>query len=884
MSASWTLVSRTAELRALRLALDGADIAGVVLAGPAGVGKTRLATEFVDHAGRTGWATAWARATRSTATVPFGAFAHLLPATSAPALHPLDLMLRASQAVRALGADGRVVLAVDDAHLLDEPSAALVHQLAATRAAFVVTTVRDGERVPDAVRALWKDGLADRVELRPLSRDQTGELLAAVLGGHVDTATGHRLWEASRGNVLYLREVVLMGRQRGALARRHGVWTWRGEFGGSRRLRELVDDRLSGIGGPQRAALEVLALGEPLPTAMLAGIVGGPVLGELEDRGLLALVTEGRRGLVRLAHPLHGEVIADGLGTLRRAAIYGQLADAMAATGARRRDDALRLGVWLLESGRKADPDVLLAAAQRALALFDYPLAERLVRNALDSGAVDAVTTLGAALHGQRRFDDAARTLATPPAEDAPATAVVEWALVAARNAAVGLADLRSADTILRSAEDRLGADPTSAQVTAFRAFVAFLGGRLADALHMVDRATARGVPDVETSVRVTLTKANALVAAGRSADALRLAEDTVAGAAHLAQERPPLYDEARVALTAVHFVGGRYAETQRLAERALAEVVVAGQQPLHGPWALYSGVASLALGHAETGRRRIRESIASLRQHYDPVGIMGFALVSAAQAAALLGLLDEARQAMADWQQSRHPAIRIYDVWFELAAAWVLAAEGATSEAARRACAAADVAVHQQARMFELDALHLAVRFGARGLAARVADVGAATDHACAGAYVEHAAALEARDGDRLERCALTFADLDLPLLAAEAAVEAAEAYQRLGRTRDAPRVRRRSREWHALCKGARTPVLLRAARGPAVQALTVRERELAELAARGLSDREIAELLVISPRTVGNHLNSVYAKLGVTGRANLAATLTPGSDRSDG
>ena len=57
----------------------------------------------------------------------------------------------------------------------------------------------------------------------------------------------------------------------------------------------------------------------------------------------------------------------------------------------------------------------------------------------------------------------------------------------------------------------------------------------------------------------------------------------------------------------------------------------------------------------------------------------------------------------------------------------------------------------------------------------------------------------------------------------------------------------------------------------------LTPRERETAELAARGRTDREIAEALFLSIRTVHAHLRSAYAKLGVTGRGDLAAILLP-------
>jgi DNA-binding NarL/FixJ family response regulator len=58
-------------------------------------------------------------------------------------------------------------------------------------------------------------------------------------------------------------------------------------------------------------------------------------------------------------------------------------------------------------------------------------------------------------------------------------------------------------------------------------------------------------------------------------------------------------------------------------------------------------------------------------------------------------------------------------------------------------------------------------------------------------------------------------------------------------------------------------------------VSALTSREKEVARLAAQGLSNQVIAHQLFLSVRTVEAHLSHVYTKLGVTGRAELAAFL---------
>jgi len=71
-----------------------------------------------------------------------------------------ELLRRAAAALVEGRGGARLALGVDDAHLLDDVSAALVHQLAATGSEFVVVTVRSGEPVPDPVVGLWKDGLA----------------------------------------------------------------------------------------------------------------------------------------------------------------------------------------------------------------------------------------------------------------------------------------------------------------------------------------------------------------------------------------------------------------------------------------------------------------------------------------------------------------------------------------------------------------------------------------------------------------------------------------------------------------------------------------------------------------------------------------------------
>ena len=111
----------------------------------------------------------------------------------------------------------RLLLGIDDAHLLDDASAALVQLLVAGGTASAVVTVRSGEPVPDAIASLWKDGPAPLVALQALARAEVEAVVTTVLDDPVDGATLHFLWESSRGNALFLRELVRHGVESGAL-------------------------------------------------------------------------------------------------------------------------------------------------------------------------------------------------------------------------------------------------------------------------------------------------------------------------------------------------------------------------------------------------------------------------------------------------------------------------------------------------------------------------------------------------------------------------------------------------------------------------------------------------------------------------------------------
>src|SRR3954451_4291457 len=252
----WPLVGREAGRRLVDDALSAGTTGGVVIAGPAGVGKTRLVTEFARRSEPRGCEVTWVRATGSAASIPLGAFAQALSAADLGLPEGVELLARARRRLAERAGGHRLVLCVDDGQHLDDASATLVHQLVVTCEAFAIVTVRSGDPVPDAVRALWKDELCTRLELAALSREDVDVLLAAALGAPADGATVTALWKRTRGNALFVRELVRHGLDGGLLADEGGLWRWRGRVEGGARLAELVDLRIDGLRAPIRDLLE----------------------------------------------------------------------------------------------------------------------------------------------------------------------------------------------------------------------------------------------------------------------------------------------------------------------------------------------------------------------------------------------------------------------------------------------------------------------------------------------------------------------------------------------------------------------------------------------------------------------------------------------------
>jgi DNA-binding NarL/FixJ family response regulator len=171
--------------------------------------------------------------------------------------------------------------------------------------------------------------------------------------------------------------------------------------------------------------------------------------------------------------------------------------------------------------------------------------------------------------------------------------------------------------------------------------------------------------------------------------------------------------------------------------------------------------------------------------------------------------------------------------------------------------------------------ALHAAARFGDRSSLQRLVDVAKGIDGPLAAVDADHAAGLLNGDADAVFSAAQQFEHAGALLSAADAAAQAAALFDAAGDRRNAVDAAASADRLAAACGGVQTPELL-VASNPLP--LSVREREIAHLVAQGLSNREIAERLVVSTRTVESHIYKACIKVDVSDREGLAILIRHG------
>ncbi|MEV5819729.1 LuxR C-terminal-related transcriptional regulator [Micromonospora haikouensis] len=828
---------RRQALSNLRTAVAAGRCAAVL--GPQGSGRTSVLRAVVAGLVADGVDVDLLEGSDAEAGVPLAAFAPLVAAVGLRGADPLEVYTRLPGLVTAR----RRIVAVDDADRLDRASVVLLGQLSRARARVVVTasgladlpgTARDADPAGWHIEALG-----------PLGADDLLSLATDILGDELAAPSAAVLVTHALGNPGRAAEML---RAAAGSAVRTDAGIELGPVRVSPRLRQLVAPELPEPGTGPRRLLDLLAVASALPVE----VVDPTALEPAASDGLVEVAG----AAVRLADPLLDDVLRAAMSPQRQARYCGEAADLV-----RDRDgwevDAVLLAA---RAGRRIDPAVALAAAERALNAHAPDRALQLVRFA-DPGLADTQLVLGAAHSEQGDHQGAAEAL----------------------RAALALA---GDDRARMRVGQQVGllhavrrADPATAveEVTRIAASVTDPSWRPVLAADLVKWRLMAGLPVDNIEVRPVASQAavrvnEAVIAAMISTTAGPLDETerhVASGLEALAATdvAPPFAgDLLRLSAYLSLAFGGNLAGAEEFA-LGYRDAAARSADPALGMWEY--GTAELAL-HA--GRTAHADAMSARAMRHlawrDFTGLRPAARALRAAVLARRGRISLAQELAGQCtpEERADPKVALHLARVEAERQLRHRDRRAAYETLRLAGEAAVAAHNVHLGLLVLDEAcmvqpteEVAALLGAY---AKVSDLFAL--------LARRAQALVERRFDLVAECAEGLLALGMPGRAAQAAASAAELAAGTGAGERARRLRRRAVAIVSTAGCARWPA------PDEVDPLTGRELEIAELAARRVRSREIAESLGLSVRTVDNHLARVFRKLGVRGRDELPDALS--------
>lgn len=865
MNSPWPFVGREAAVTDIATRISEGPVGhGIMLQGPAGVGKSTLLNHVSRRLRELGHFPLHIHGSTAATAVPFGPFAPLFAEFGIAELEGFAALSALTVALRKRPPNA--VLMVDDVARMDPGSILAVQQIVLSTGLKSILTVR-GNEVPASIAQMCDQGFITVDQVPPLSAEDVHQIAADYLKGPLSPRTVVALIEHVEGNPLHLRELLLASRQEGAL-------TWTGTFfdltGGlalSPRIHELVGRRFDSLNSDELRVLELLAAGQPLP----ASGFDANLVERLERGGLL---DHSAAGELRLAHPLYDDVLRTRTAPswwrrskgqaaqILRDSVRGKPADNPAVV-----ETCHRAVVLESSAGTRGSPAELAATAAWAAGRSNPELAARLARQALEGGPLHlAHVVLGAA--------------------------------------AATLGDLTEAETQLRAAMDTAVDDDDLARLAAPVGL--FWGARRQDperALKLLHELATRSaselpLPAIRSEIAIWLmmtgqSPGEMFSTDGDEIDRLSVAVNhaftgVIAGPLHIVDTAVELglplavshREELPHALSSLRFsqvtgiaLSGDLNRARAQAEEYLTESDTIGGET-SGVWQQLLGLLELTQGNADLAHTLAIDAHRNLSWR-DIGGVL-----TAAKALLFASAVQQGRpEAEINNARSEFPAGPPTDLRVTMLLGWAQARRlrdrGDIAGAAAHAVHVGTELISRHHVYLGAALLHVAVRLDhpepAVELLRQVADTsGGGLLHL----MHEHAIAVRDQDAEAMLSLAARMEQLGGVGLAADVATQVTHWFAAAGSPMPNPTwlqdlqvLRQRAGAngpWTA-------PVTLRT--DPF--ALTERELKVAHLAADRLRSREIAQQLGIAIRTVDNHLQRIYRKLGVNDRTALAEAL---------
>ncbi|MGW6217017.1 LuxR C-terminal-related transcriptional regulator [Streptomyces sp. NPDC055109] len=873
-------MGRDRELQEFRSSIshsNSADFPLTVIWGNRGVGKSHLATHFLKVATDFGFAGYHITATRDTREIPFGAISHFLAQDlrhSNPASAFSALLRRFQQRTTR-----KVALLVDDLHFLDPASAVTLRQLIdSSTACLIFTALSDAEPAAGAIRALTGDSSVNHINLTELDLESTQILASLLLNRIVTHGATRELHALSGGNPLYLKEIATnLATERSCTQDDEIHKPPYSETDFSPRLNEIIKNRISQVSPGGMQILTLLAICGPLGLTDVISESSEEEVLKLEESGLIKLRSELRRTTVSLQIPTAAAFIRNSMDAERRQDILIRQIGRYKEYGALRRIDHAQIATWTVTASGSAHPALLAKAGKIASDLRDYkratsfltaiPKIHRELPDTLTLG--DSLMCLGEAKEAELILAQAGN-LAINEKDKVSIT----FRRILNHSWGTRGGDPVKVSSLLREARSLASCPAGESPLRIMQASGSLAQGEIRNCLNLLEDA---GENYLDTSLSAVTfhglsIKSLALTVNGRPTKSLPLASATLSAYVDL--------PKAEIAVANYPFGGlnckilaltesGEMRKVRDLGTRAIKDAVSIDASMMLGWTALFLARAELIAGHPVSAQQWYAEA-AALSSEFPDSLMLDYVWSGTQACSALLGR--EVNLTRCDERGSGDAAGSIGLLAGEevLGHAWGLVASNRVSDARALLRIAATRAA--EAGNFASSAL-LLTDLARLGESQAAANIMKSFISACEGnlvkarfSFVEAAAA---NDPDLLFSAALQLENSGVDLVAAEAVASAAGIWARSGEKRRSGNAANFAAELVGRCEGASTPGV-REITGSAQ--LTAREYQIARIVAEGGSSKEIATHLTLSVRTIDNHLQRVYEKLGIRSRAELS------------
>lgn len=826
---------------------------GVLLTGVAGAGAGTLAERAAGVLAEDGWQVVRVPGRPGVRGRPLGALSLAGPAARAASGDPLALAV--SRVQEAVGT-GRAVVLARRADLLDEETRAVLATVVDRTPARPLLTSRPdrGSRLA-ALRAAGEVPVS-ALAVPPLRFDDLLAVLADELGAPAAPDTAARVYALSAGLPGVARAIVSGARRSGRLVEAGGAWTAVADLR-TPGLDTVVDQLLERLDGQERSALGVLATLGPASPDVVRRVLGWDDLVALEDAGVVRLVESGDRTEVVVVPPLVAEHLvasrnrveelrardrveqalgaapADAPDTPGGTTVTGWAAsrEGVAVLGRRLRHAAgIRLAVrraeWQHDPSRATAVRLLDAMVQAGAGRADVEEVVAAARGRLAPGGAGAVDEWYARYLGLACGEpDAALAVPVPPGADGR-RARARLALLLGRPLPPGKPAV-PADTPEDDDAQGDATPPDPPGTGTGDAWLLLARGQVRDALEASGPEVVRDQSPPTAEDRAV--RGIAAILAG-SIDAAVREAGRAQDAARADLDGPAVEISAAVAAFGLALAG----RAGELREHLAAALALGPTAPLQ-PWAraglLCVGAAVAAADRRVVAARALADGLAAMRLPLSPVPLTTAAL--ARLRVSVVAGEDPREGAVALWREVDQSLDRGF------VAAAVLSGAAAAEVLPDHPVAARVAAAGAGSQGTVLPLLGRYVAALASGRPDRAAEVAPALD--AAGLRI-HAVRAHAR--------AASLAALGGDPATAQSELAAADAV-----------VARAGGD----LEGAVDAV------GP-VSGLSSRELEIARLVAAGSSNRQVAQALGVSVRTIDNHLYRIYRKVGVSDRESLA------------